>query len=130
MGIDYFENREYNILNKALFLKKQARKGFRSLSAMKGIGYFQNLWNFFKIVWKFFGILLQDFLEDFFGGIFWSNFLGKKFLEDFNFFGRILGRIFREKLFGRNSLFTLICQDFSFCQDFVSIKKEGGQEFK
>ena len=24
----------------------------------------------------------------------------------------------------------LICQDFGFCQDFVSIKKEGGQEFR
>jgi len=25
----------------------------------------------------------------------------------------------------RNSLFMLVCQDFGFCQDFVSIKKEG-----
>ena len=24
----------------------------------------------------------------------------------------------------------LICQDFGFCQDFDSIKKEGGQEFR
>ena len=27
-------------------------------------------------------------------------------------------------------MFTLVCQDFGFCQDFVSIKKEGGQEFR
>ena len=25
-----------------------------------------------------------------------------------------------------NALFMLVCQDFDFCKDFVSIKKEGG----
>ena len=56
----------------------------RELDIFKIFGIFS------EIVWKFFGILLQDFLEDFFGGIFWSNFLGKKkfwrilfFWEDF-----------------------------------------------
>ena len=48
-------------------------------------------------------------MEVFFGGI---------VLE--KFFGRIF-----ERIFGRNYLFTLVCQDFGFCQDFVSIKKEG-----
>ena len=43
--------------------KKQARKGFRPPSAMKGIGYFQNLR---KKIEKFFGNF-----SDFFG-----NFLG------------------------------------------------------
>ena len=27
-------------------------------------------------------------------------------------------------------MFTLVCQDFGFRQDIVSIKKEGGQEFR
>ena len=30
-----------------------------------------------------------------------------------------------------NALFMLVCQDFDFCKDFVSIKKEGGgQQFR
>ena len=53
--------------------------------------------------------------------------------------GEFFGRIFWEDFFGRNSLFTLIkaaklfeygrnlfvSQDFGFCQDFVSMHKEG-----
>ena len=34
-------------------MKKQARKGFRPLSAMQGIGYFQNFGNFLGIFWEF-----------------------------------------------------------------------------
>ena len=41
-----------------IFINKQARKGFRPPSAMKGIGYFQNLRNLMKIeiFWIFWGI--------------------------------------------------------------------------
>ena len=57
-------------------------------------------------IFKILEIILEDFLED--------------------FFWRIFGRIFLNEFFVRNFLFTLVCQDFGFCQDFVSIKKEGG----
>ena len=47
------------------FLVKQARKGFRPPSAMKGIGYFQNLKNLLRnsleIVLDFFGNYLGIF---------------------------------------------------------------------
>ena len=51
--------------------KKQARQGFRPLSAMKGIGYFQNFQNF-----------LRNCLDFFFGEIcfwrsFWEVFMGE-----------------------------------------------------
>ena len=36
--------------------EKQARKGFRPPSAMKGMGYFQNLRNFLDISENFWGI--------------------------------------------------------------------------
>ena len=91
------------------------------------------------------------FWRNFFGGIFWEKFFGRIFLGGFfweDFFGRIFwedflggffGRIFLGGFFGRNSLFTLlksaklfeygrnwfVCQDFGFCQDFVSRQKEG-----
>ena len=58
-------------------LNKQARKGFRPPSAMKGMGYFQNLRN-----------LLKDFFwRNFLGEIFWRIFFGRIFLG--GFFGRI-----------------------------------------
>ena len=58
----------YNIGN---HYQQQARKGFRPLSAMKGIGYFQNLRNFFKIIWGIFWNCFGIFsVEDFLGGIF------------------------------------------------------------
>jgi hypothetical protein len=61
------------------------------------------------------------FLEKCFGEIFWEDFIVRNFLGGF---------------FGRNSLFKLlkwfeyerdwfVCQDFGFCQDFVSMEKEG-----
>ena len=73
-------------------LKKQARKGFRPPSAMKGMGYFQNLRNLLKdffwrnflgeIFWRiFFG---RIFLGGFFGRIFWVDFLGGILWEEFN----------------------------------------------
>ena len=61
-------------------------------SAMKRIGYFQNLRNLLRncleISWNFFR---RVFLEEFLGGIFWEEFLGGIFWEDFlgGFFGRI-----------------------------------------
>ena len=104
---------------------KQARKGFRPPSAMKGIGCFQNLRNFLRnrlkvldLFWNFFGIYFEFifglFWEHFLGG----NFLGGMFLEEFlgriflvGFFGRIfLGENFWEEFFGRNSLFTFNCR--------------------
>ena len=42
-------------------LIKHARKGFRSPSAMKGVGYFQNLRNLLRIFWEFFGKFLGGF---------------------------------------------------------------------
>ena len=58
------------------------------------------------------------------GGFFWEDFLGGFFWD------RIFWEDFWKDFFERNSLFTLICQDFGFCQDFVSMEKEGGQEFR
>ena len=63
-------------------LKHQARKGFWPPSAMKGIGYFQNLRNFLDISGNFLGGFFlggffgEDFLGGFFGRIFWEDFLG------------------------------------------------------
>ena len=69
-------------------MNKQARKGFRPPSAMKGIGYFQNLRkNFLTIFleifvfWKFFSRIF--FEEFFFGRIFWKKLLREIFWEDF-----------------------------------------------
>ena len=72
------EKRE--ILNKNGPKSKQARKGFRPPSAMKGIGYFQ------KLIEEFFG----NFLGELFGRIFLGGYLGRIFWEDFwkEFFGR------------------------------------------
>ena len=44
---------------------KQAHKGFRPPSAMKGIGYFQNLRNVLEIFWIFW-----EFFGNFLGGFF------------------------------------------------------------
>ena len=49
---------------------KQAQKGFRPPSVMKGIGYFQNLRIFLESFWIFLGIFLEFFWRNFFGGIF------------------------------------------------------------
>ena len=71
--------------------QKQARKGFRPPSAMKGIGYFQNLGNllrnFLEIFWIFWGIIWKFFRRIFFGGIHLEEFFGRIFLG--GFFGRI-----------------------------------------
>ena len=56
--------------------EKQARKGFRPPSAMKGIGYFQNLRIFLESFWIFLGIFLEFFGRIFFGGILLRNFFG------------------------------------------------------
>ena len=75
-------------MKKAKIKKKQARKGFRPLSEMKGIRYFQNSRNFLKNCLEIFCNFLRIFLEDFFEGIFltecfWRNVLGDMFWEDF-----------------------------------------------
>ena len=120
--------------------KKQAQKGFRPLSAMSGIGYFQNQELFEELFWNF-----LDFSWIFFGGLgfFWEDLFGRISLG--GFFGRIFWRIFLGRFFWedvlRKYLFILLKStnlfesemDWCFCQDFVSIKKEGkrkeGQEF-
>ena len=66
--------------------KEQARKGFRPLSAMQGIGYFQNLWNYFE---KLSGGI---FLEEFFGELFWEDFFWRNFYGEI-FWQKSLGRI-------------------------------------
>ena len=68
----------------------------------------------FEIFLDLLGNFLGIFLDDFFGAIL-RNFFGEIFLEDF---------------FGRNSLFTLLKlfeseRDGCFCQNFVSLEKEG-----
>jgi hypothetical protein len=95
----------------ATIFKKQARKGFRPLSAMYGIGYFQNLMNFLKNCLEIFWIVLEFsgefFVRNFLGEMFWEDFFGRNFLG--GFFGRnFQGGIFWEEFFGRNSLFTLL----------------------
>ena len=67
---------------------KQAQKGFRPLSTMKGIRYFQNLRNSFRNCLDFLGELFGNFL----GGFFWRNFFG----------GIFLGGFFWEELLSRN----------------------------
>ena len=70
---------------------------------MEGIGYFQNLWNFFE---KVFGKCLDFWVEslrNFFGGFYWRNFFDGIVWEEF--FGRnFLGEFFGEEFFGRNCL--------------------------
>ena len=78
-------------------LLKQARKGFRPPSAMKGIGYFQNLRNLLRIFLEFFWIFWEIFWE-FFRRIFLKEFIWRNFWEKY------FGRIFWEDIFGRNSL--------------------------
>ena len=77
---------EIALTREVSFIHKQALKGFRPLSAMKGIGCFQNLRNFFRNCLE---IFQEDFLEEFFwrnffGGIFWEKFFGRIFWEEFN----------------------------------------------
>ena len=80
-------------------LIKHARKGFRSPSAMKGVGYFQNL----RIFWKFWGIFWKNFMRIFLEKFIWRNFLGESFWEDF------LGGFFWEDFFGRIILGGFSC---------------------
>ena len=67
---------------------------------------------------EFWEEFFRYFLEDFFGRIFWEEFFKR------NFLGGILTLLTSAKLFeyGRN---WIVCQDFGFCQDFVSMEKEG-----
>ena len=95
--------------------KKKARKGFRPPSAMKGIGYFQNLGillrNFLEIFWILRGIFWEFLRRIFFEEFIWRNFLGEIFFEDFFwsifqeedlFFEDFLGEILWEELVSRN----------------------------
>ena len=109
---------------------KQARKGFRPPSAMKGIGYFHNLRIVWEMFWKFFGLfweLIGNFLGGFFRGIFlevlfWRNFFG-------GFFWRIFLRgFFRSNFFGRHYLVEEINKEWMFLSrfwgNFVSIHRK------
>ena len=61
----------------------------------------------------------------FFGRIFLGGFFGR------SFFGRIFGRNFLRGILFGEFFVKLVCQDFGFCQDFVSIKKEEeGKKFR
>ena len=82
MGCLFELNTHVLVENEGRFLKKQARKGFRPPSAMKGIGYFQNLRNLLRNFLEIFWILFWEF----FGRSFWEDFLG-------GFFGGDFGRI-------------------------------------
>ena len=86
------------------YVKKQARKGFRTASAMFVIIFLKFFGLFFGFLWNFFlGIFLEDFfLMDFHG----ENFLGGFFWEDF------FGRIFWEDFFMRISLWVFFCEEF------------------
>ena len=98
---------------------KQARKGFRPPSAMKGIGYFQNLRNLLRNFFGFFG----EFLGDFLGGFFWKNLFG-------GIFGRNFLEFFWEDFFGRIFLRGILWEEF-FVYDGVSrfcLNKEGRKE--
>ena len=84
---------------------------------------------FFRFCFEIFGKFVGNFLgivwEAFFGRnlfvvIFLEKFFERIFLEDF------FGRIFLEGILFWEFFVKLVCQDFGFCQDFVSIKKEGG----
>ena len=81
---------------------------------------FEILGIFLKIVWKFIGYFLE---------FFW-NFFFKCFV---NFSVEFFWRNFFEGIFWELILFLhwnwLVCQDFVFFQDFVSMEKEG-QEFR
>ena len=70
---------------------------------MEGIGYFQNLRTFLRILLEFFlnfwGKSFGIFLGGFFGRIFLVGFFGEDFL------GGFLGGLFLEEFFGRNYLF-------------------------
>jgi hypothetical protein len=113
-----------------LIFPKTSPKGFRPPSAMKGIGYFQNLRNllriFLEIFWISLGIVFGNFLggffgRNFFGGIFWEKFFGRIFWEDFS--GRIfLGEILWEELLRNNKELMFLS---SFWGNFVSM--QGGR---
>ena len=68
--------------------------------------------------------------EFFFDGIYLVDFFGRNFLGGF-FLGGFFWEEFYKNLFayGRNGF---VCQDFSFCQDFVpkERKEGGGRKFK
>ena len=87
---------------------KQARKGFRPPSAMKGIGYFQNLRKilriFLEIFWIFWGIFWEFFRRIFWEEFFGRNFLGEIFWEDFfgGLFSREVGVYLEEWVMGLN----------------------------
>ena len=95
MGCLFELNTHVLVENEGRFLKKQARKGFRPPSAMKGIGYFQNLRNLLRNFLEIFWILFWEF----FGRIFWKNLFGRLFWRNL-----FWGGFFGEDIFGRNSL--------------------------
>ena len=94
----------------------------------KSFFFWNCFWNILEFFLNFLLIFFAIFLEDFFGGIFWEKFFGRIFWEDL--FGRIFGMNYLGQIL---CLYWnwLVCQDFGFCQDFVSMEKEGrGQEFR
>ena len=106
------------VFGRSLFLpkyKKTSPKGFSASKGDVGNWIFSKLGTFWELFWIF--------CEDFFRRIFWEDFFGRTFLGGF---------------FGRNSLFILLKsanlfeseRDWCFCQDFVSIKKEGRRRRK
>jgi hypothetical protein len=87
----------------------------RELDTFKILGFFQkffgNFMYFWGIFWKLFGI--------FFGVFFGRNFLGEILWEEFFVYILNSAKLFEYR---RN---WFVCQDFGFCQDFVSMEKEG-----
>ena len=106
-------------------LKEQARKGFRTPSAMQGIGQFQNfrnfLRNFLRIFSDFGGIFAfrRIFGRNSFGGTFWEKCFGRIFLGGF-FWEDFLGGFFWEDFFGRIFLGGITQQKLMFLSRFWS----------
>ena len=108
--------------------KKPSWKGFSKLNKNFLRNYLETFWIFSGFWGGFFFIFLEElFWRIFLGGFFWEDLFGRIFLRGF----------FGEDFSGRNSLFILLKsvnlfeseRKWCFCQDFVSIKKEG-QEFR
>ena len=129
VAFDAFHNVFHAYMMSGLKKKaKQAQKGFRPPSAMKAIGYFQNLKIFLESFWIFLGIFREffwrTFLEVFYGGIVWEDFLGgffwRIFLEDFlgGFFGGFFGRNYLVEI---NKALMLLSRLWG---NFVSMKRK------
>mgnify|MGYP007048896769 CR=1 FL=1 len=118
----YAHCRYVSWLQKQNSMIMEIQDGFSASKCDVGNWMFLKLGIFWEIFWKSFGFFL-DFWEEFFWRIVWEDFFGMDFLggifwEEFFVY---IASVKPAKLFESE-------RDWCFCQDFVSMEKEGGAQ--